>query len=134
MGHRSSIPLYWRLQKSKYNLVGTKCKTCGKLYFPPRQLCSECRRKGEIEDFSFSGKGEIISFTVIRAAPEGFEKYTPYAIALIKLEEGEVISGQIVGDVTKVEEGKKVKSVFRRMHEDGKDGVIFYGVKFQLVG
>lgn len=133
MSHISSIPLYWRLMKSKYNLIGTKCITCGAVYFPPKSLCPKCRRRGKMEDFRFSGNGEIISYTIIRTPPEGFEKYAPYAIAIIKLEEGEMISGQIVGNIDKVEIGKKVRPVFRRMYEDGDDGVIFYGVKFQIV-
>lgn len=133
MPHRSSIPLYWRLRKSKYNLVGTKCITCGSVYFPPKNLCPKCRRKGKLEDFQFSGNGKIVSYTIIRTPPEGFEKYAPYAVAIIKLDEGATISGQIVGDIERVDFGKRVKPVFRRIYEDGSDGLIFYGVKFSLV-
>ena len=96
--HRSSVPLFWRLKESKYKLIGTKCATCSELYFPPRQLCPKCRRDGKIEPFQFSGNGEIVSYTIIRTAPSGFEKLAPYVVAIVKLEEGPQISGQIVGD------------------------------------
>ena len=102
MVHKSSIPLYWRLRKSKYNLIGTKCLTCNNVFFPPRKLCPNCRRKGKIEDFQFSGKGSIETFTIIRTAPEGFEKMTPYAIAIIRLDEGTNISGYITGDINEI--------------------------------
>src|SRR3989344_2692037 len=125
-----SIPLFWRLKKSKYSLIGTKCKTCSQLFFPPKTLCPNCRRKGDLEEFQFSGKGEIISYTVIQTPPEGFEAFAPYAIGLIKLAEGATISGQIVGDNSKLEIGKQVKPVFRKMYEDGEGGVIHYGIKF----
>lgn len=133
MSHKSSIPLYWRLKKPKHRLIGTKCKTCENVFFPPRSLCPNCRRGGAVEDFQFSGNGEIISYTTIRTPPEGFEKYSPYAIAIVKLDEGAHISGQIVGDINNVKEGKRVKPVFRRMYEDGHGGIIFYGIKFAIV-
>lgn len=131
MPDKSSVSMFWRLKKSKYCLVGTKCINCKYLHFPPRELCSECRSK-KIEDYRFSGEGEIVSYTIIRIAPEGFEAYVPYAVALIKLKEGPHIEGQIVGDVNNVDMGKKVKTVFRKMFEDGSDGLIYYGLKWAL--
>lgn len=129
----ASIPLFWRLKKSKYSLIGTTCKTCKQVFFPPKTLCPDCRRKGVIEDFKFSGNGEIISYTIIHVPPDGFEHFTPYAIGLIKLFEGANLSGQIVGDPAKIDIGKKVKPVFRKMYEDGEGGVIHYGIKFEIV-
>lgn len=128
-----SVPMNWRLKRQKYNLIGTQCLTCKDHFFPPRNFCPYCRRKGKIEEFQFSGKGEVESFTIIRIAPTGFESLTPYAVGIIKLEEGASISGQIVGDINKVGMGKKVRPVFRRLSEDGKEGVISYGVKFEIV-
>lgn len=132
MPDKSSVPMFWRLKKPKYILQGTKCITCNSKFFPPRPLCPDCRSKGNIENFQFSGEGEIVSHTVIRVAPEGFESYTPYAVAIIQLKEGTTIGGQIVGDFNKIEAGKKVTPVFRKMSEDGKDGLIHYGLKWIL--
>lgn len=132
MPYKSSVPLFWRLKKSKYNLIGTRCKTCNQVFFPQRNLCPDCRRRGVLEEFQFVGNGKIVSHTIVRVPPEGFEKYTPYAIAIIELNEGARISGQIVGDVNMVESGKNVKTVFRRMHEDKSGGLIHYGLKWEL--
>jgi hypothetical protein len=129
-----SVPIGWRLKRQKYNLIGTRCATCSSLFFPPRNFCPRCRRKGRIVDFQFSGKGEIVSYTVIRTAPKGFEKYTPYTVALIKLDEGPTISGQVVSNGMEVSIGKRVSPVFRRMYEDSPDGQIHYGVKFEITG
>lgn len=133
MPHRSSVPLYWRLKKSKYNLIGSKCTNCKKVFFPPKGLCPICRRKGILEDFQFSGRGKILSYTIIRIPPEGFERYVPYAVAIIELEEGTNITGQIVGDISKVKTGKNVRAVFRKVYEDGESGLINYGFKFEIV-
>ncbi len=129
----SSVPLFWRLRKSKYRLIGTKCATCSSVFFPPKYFCPACRRKGKIEDFQFSGNGTILSYTVIRAAPQGFEKITPYAVAIIKLDEGTNISGQIVSSIDSIKIGKRVKAVFRKMYEDGDDGLIHYGLKWEII-
>jgi len=133
MTYKSSVPLFWRLKDSKYRLVGTKCGKCGAVFFPPRSVCHKCRTRETIERFNFSGNGEIVSHTIIRSAPEGFEKYVPYAIAIIRLDEGTNISGQIVGDVENIKIGARVRPVFRRMYEDGDKGLIQYGVKFEIV-
>ena len=127
MPHRSSVPMSWRLKKHRYSITGSQC-VCGKLHMPPRIVC-DCGND-KLKHFTFSGRGEIISYTTVHIGPAGFEN-TPYSIALIKLEEGPVISGIVIGDVLEI--GKKVKSVFRRLHVDGEDGLINYGFKFELI-
>jgi len=127
-----SVPMGWRLKRQRYNLIGTKCATCNERFFPPRNFCPSCRRKGKVEEFQFSGKGSIESFTIIRVAPKGFESQTPYAVGIIKLDGGASISGQIVGPLDKIEVDKGVSPVFRKVMVDGKEGVISYGIKFAL--
>ncbi len=87
----------------------------------------------EIEKFQFSGSGKILSYTVIHTAPEGFEKHVPYAMALVQLDEGPVVSSHIVGDHKNIVIGKPVRMVFRKLYEDGAAGVINYGFKFEIV-
>jgi uncharacterized OB-fold protein len=127
-----SVPLFWRLKKPKYNLTGTKCLKCSSVYFPPRNLCPKCRRGGDISEFQFSGNGKVLSYTIIRTPPEGFEHYVPYAVAIIRLDEGTDITGQIVGEIENLKIGSRVRPVFRKVYENGGDGLIHYGLKFEL--
>ena len=129
----SSIPLFWRLKKPKYQLIGSQCLTCKGKYFPPRNFCPACRRKGKIADYQFSGAGTILTHSVIRAPPEEFEGNGPYGVGIIQLAEGPAISGQIVGDLKAIATGKQVRAVFRRMYEDGAEGQIVYGLKWAIV-
>ncbi|MCX6815372.1 MAG: Zn-ribbon domain-containing OB-fold protein [Candidatus Aenigmarchaeota archaeon] len=131
MPHRGSVPMSWRLAKHRYAMVGVKCRKCGAAHFPPRMVCMDCGSQ-DMDKFQFSGNGEILSYTVIHTAPEGFEKQTPYAIALVKLEEGPVVSGHVINKES-IEIGKQVSMVFRKLYEDGKAGVINYGFKFEVV-
>lgn len=133
MPHTSSVPLYWRLNKPRYRLIGTKCGICNSVFFPPKSLCPNCRSRGKIEPFQLSGKGKVVSWTVIRVAPGGFEDQVPYAVAMIELDEGTKIAGQVVGTTDGIDIGKRVRAVFRRMYTDGAGGLIHYGLKWEIV-
>ncbi len=127
-----SIPRFWRNTQSRYNLVGTRCGKCNEAYFPPKRICPKCRRQSQLAKTKFAGTGEIVSYTVIHAAPEGFEKETPYVMAIVKLDEGPMLTTQIVDcDGLDVTIGMRVKSVFRKIREGGKEGLIYYGYKFK---
>lgn len=78
-------------------------------------------------------KGVVISWTIIRTPPVGFEDQAPYAVALVALDEVNFV-GQIVDcDIEKVHKGMKVKAVLRRVKTPGKEGIIPYGVKFKPI-
>ena len=36
---------YWREIPQRYRLEAGKCKGCGRIYFPPRLVCAECKSK-----------------------------------------------------------------------------------------
>ena len=129
-----SIPRFWRNIKGRYNLIGTKCLNCSEIYFPPRNLCPRCRRMSKIEEFKLQGRGEVVTYTVIHAAPEGFHAQTPYIMAIVKLDEGPSLTTQIVDcDINEIEIGMKVEAVFRKIQEDGNAGLIYYGYKFKPI-
>ncbi len=131
---KSSIPLSWRRIPERYRLQGSECTTCKKAFFPPRIICPTCRRKGVLQSKKFSGIGKIYSFTEINVPPEGFETQVPYVLAVIDLEEGSRILGQVVDvSLSEVRIGDKVESVFRAIQKDDPEGLIHYGFKFRLV-
>lgn len=75
-------------------------------------------------------KGKVISWTLVRIPPAGFESQAPYPVAVVKLEDGKIIIAQMVDyDRTDLKSGQKVVTVVRRtMQTDGND-VIPYGIK-----
>lgn len=124
------IPRHWRLKNERYNLVGEICPT-GHYVFPPRDICPDCHGEAK-EPYKFSGKGEVYSFTTIYEAPTGYDANTPYTVALVKLEEGPMITAQLTDmDNSEVKIGMKVEMVTRKIKEDGDTGLITYGYKFR---
>lgn len=131
---RESIPLTWRRIPERYGLRGSMCETCGRHFFPPRAICPVCRRRGKIKKLQYSGKGRIYSYTVIHSAPSGFEDQVPYTIAIIELEEGARVLGQIVDAQNgKLKIGAPVEHCFRIIQREDPEGLIHYGFKFRLV-
>jgi len=124
------VSRFWRKIPQRYNLIGTRCETCGRYFYPPRSLCPDCRRSGKIVDHKFSGEGTVTTFSVIRSASEQFEHNTPYVLAIVTLDEGPRMTAQIVCPPSEACIGMRVKSVFRRIAADGESGVIHYGTKF----
>ena len=125
------VPRFWREIRYRYQLIGTRCSTCENSFFPPRSICPNCRGAGKVEETKLSGNGEVVTFTVVRVAPEGFEKETPYVVAIVRLEEGPRITSQIVDcDLDEIQIGTKVKAVFRKVGEESPSGAIYYSYKF----
>ncbi|MCE5296592.1 MAG: Zn-ribbon domain-containing OB-fold protein [Euryarchaeota archaeon] len=124
---------FWRDNATRYNLIATKCGNCGKVTFPPRNVCPVCHRKsmGKMEKIHLSGHGEVYSFSVVYDAPLAFEMQKPYVIAIIKMAEGVMLTAQIIDcECCEVAIGMKVKATLRKIGEEGPGGVIHYGYKF----
>jgi uncharacterized protein len=127
------IARHWRLRKQRYALEGEQCDHCGKFIFPPRDVCPHCGEDAR-RVRAMSGKGEVYSFTVVHEPPTGYETQAPYAIALVKLEEGPLVTAQLTDvDTAEIKIGMPVEMVTRRLRTDGDEGVIQYGYKFRPV-
>ena len=125
------IARHWRLKQQRYALVGEVCPHCDHKIFPPRDVCPNCGQEAK-ELYTFSGKGEVYSYTTIYEAPSGYDSNAPYTVALVKLEEGPMITAQLTDlDRTPVAIGMPVEMVTRRLRDDGPQGIIVYGYKFR---
>lgn len=131
-----AVPRFWREIPQRYNLKASRCGACGAAYFPPREICPSCRRAsiGRMEPMRLSGRGRILEWTRVHKPATGYEAQVPYVLALIRTEEGPLITGQVVdSEPAAVQAGSHVHAVFRRLGADGPAGVIHYGTKWQVV-
>jgi uncharacterized OB-fold protein len=128
------IPRHWRLKQQRYALVGEVCPHCQAKLFPPRDVCPHCGGEAK-QQYTFSGQGEVFSYTVMQDAPSGYEENAPYTVAIIKLKEGPMITAQLTDLGEKpVEIGMPVEMVTRKIRSDGDErGMLVYGYKFRPV-
>ena len=82
-------------------LMGSKCKKCNAMYVPPRKLCIKCNST-DMEWVEMSGKGKVAAFSCIGVGTtfmveKGYSMKKPYCFSVIKLDEGPMISGQLIG-------------------------------------
>ena len=93
------------------NISGTKCKSCGKVYFPPRADCYNCLGK-EMEWFDVTGTGKLLTYSKLEYAPVGFENDLPYSIALLDFGEYKIF-GRLASDITddEIKVGMEMKVV-----------------------
>ena len=93
-------------------LMGSKCKKCGTLSFPPRHICAFCY-SSESEWVELAGTGRLAAFTSISVAPpdmikQGFGRDNPYVVGVVDLDEGVRAVARIVGVDAKNPETIKV--------------------------
>ena len=91
-------------------LKGTVCKDCGAKYFPPRSDCAACL-SDQMDWFTISGEGTLISFTKAMFAPAGFEKDVPYMLGVAEFQDKIKVFGRIDSTLPDdvVKPGMKVK-------------------------
>ncbi|UCG44750.1 MAG: Zn-ribbon domain-containing OB-fold protein [Candidatus Bathyarchaeota archaeon] len=88
------------LEKGK--IMATKCRRCGKLYFPPRADCPD-DLSSDVTWQELSGHCKLLTFTTVYFAPTGFQDDLPYSLALVQCEEGVKVFAPFSKDV---DEGK----------------------------
>jgi len=118
-------------QKTTIWTRGEVCPHCDHKIFPPRDVCPNCGDEAK-EQFAFSGKGEVYSYTTVYEAPAGFDANAPYTVAIVKLEEGPCHRAVDRYWRTANFNRHAREMVTRKMRNDGDErGVIVYGYKFR---
>ncbi len=72
-----------------------RCSACEHTQFYPRALCEACA--GDVEWITATGRGDVHTFTVVRANPiEPFRSLVPYVLAIVRLAEGPQMMTNII--------------------------------------
>ena len=103
-------------------IMATRCKKCGKTYYPPVADCSNCMQS-DMEWKQISHEGILATFTKIHVPPEHFAvrqslmpfssiQFEPCPIGLLEVEGGLKIMGWMPkADVKKIKVGMKMKAM-----------------------
>jgi uncharacterized OB-fold protein len=108
-------------------LLGNKCKSCGKIYFPKAQFCFDCFDKG-MEEVGLSRRGKLYSYTIGRMASTHFRP--PYAVGLIDLPEGvRVFAPLIMTEDETYTIGMEMELVIEELWRENHNEIIGYKFK-----
>ena len=125
---KKQIPLkegFWTVPSSpeeKPQLVGSKCESCGEIYFPKKEKgwCIHCY-KMSLSDVKLNREGTLVTYSVVMQQPGGgfYKGKVPYAYGLLDLPEGVRIKTLFsVDDFDKLEIGKKMELVIEKLCDD----------------
>jgi len=95
-----------------------RCYDCAEVYFPPRPFCPCCSSRN-IGVFQASGKATLDSYVISHRPHPAFNG--PYAIALVKLEEGPRMMTNIVESEQTPEQldlDMALEVVFQQMNDE----------------
>lgn len=106
---------FWEAAK-RHQLVVQRCRTCGTLRFPAREVCSRCLSR-DVEWTPVSGRGEVFSRAIMHQANHpAFAAVAPYAVVVVQLDEGVRIMSNVVDcAVGDVRIGMPVEVVFQAL-------------------
>ncbi|MBM4266028.1 MAG: Zn-ribbon domain-containing OB-fold protein [Deltaproteobacteria bacterium] len=80
-----------------HELVVQRCRSCGQLRFPAREVCPKCWST-EREWTPVSGRGEVFSFYWMHQKYHpAFADELPYAVVVVQLEEGPRMATNVLG-------------------------------------
>ena len=109
-------------------VLGNRCTACGTPYFPRAAACHNpgCGQAAPLEDCAFGGQGSIWSYSVADFPPppphKFDEPFKPYVIAVVDLDNGLRMVGQMVDPLEAVHVGARVELVIDALyHEDGRE-------------
>lgn len=122
-------PRYHREIPARYRLEAGKCSGCGRVLYPTRMVCPNCRGQ-ELEKVNLTPKAKVITSTVIHVPPDEFLNEAPYAMAVVETPEGARFMTQVVDcDPSLVLPGMDVDLEFRLIQKEGNSGILCYGHK-----
>ncbi|MBV6424021.1 MAG: hypothetical protein NAOJABEB_01831 [Steroidobacteraceae bacterium] len=116
-------------------VLGSRCTACGTPYFPKAASCHNPKCPGsKMEPCEFGGRGKVWSYSVADFPPPPPHKhdkpFKPYAIAVVDLDSGLRLVGQMVDPPSAMSVGAAVELVVDTLyHEEGK---AFTTWKFKL--
>ena len=101
-------------------LVGSKCRECGKVFFPRKRVCTRCFRDDTLEIHPLAERGEIVTYSVSHLSHIGIP--TPYAFGYVYLPEDDITLYTLFQDWEPAEEklfiGQQVARCYGVIRED----------------
>ena len=137
------VSRHWRLKKQRYAMDGiTTSRSAG---YPIHHSGLNGHANGSngtqpavvtlqverTDTNTITQQGTVYSYTTVLSAPADFAEQAPYALAMIELDDGTLLTAQLTDLSGPPEIGMRVEMVTRKLRTDGHAGMIVYGYKFR---
>lgn len=86
---------WWDATRER-RLTVQECGACGHRQLYPRAICTRCH-DDDLRLLDAAGTGRVESCTVVHRSPDPARFAPPYAVALVRLDEGPVLTTNLVG-------------------------------------
>jgi len=110
-------------------LIGSRCLSCGEIFFPTQMACSFCSST-DMEETLFSRRGTLDLYTCSHYPTPGYTGPSPICIGFIRLPEGtKVIAPLTETDIEKLRIGMEMEMIIRTIATD-QQGIDLLGFAF----
>lgn len=111
----TSVPMLWRETAQNLQLTAKRCNQCGRVIYPVRRVCPQCRAKDDAAPYPLQRRGAVASFTVDHVFPSPIP---PTTMVVVDLDGG----GRILTPLTDCASGEAriglpVELTLRKFHE-----------------
>ncbi|MBM4336216.1 MAG: Zn-ribbon domain-containing OB-fold protein [Deltaproteobacteria bacterium] len=116
--------------QGKPYLEGQRCKGCKAVFLGARDVCASCGARNQFEQIKLADKGELYVYSITYRSFPGIE--TPYISAVVDLEGGGTVKGNLIGidaDPKKIRMGMSVEVVYKiapRKDREGNEYLTYY--------
>ena len=118
------------------SLEGQQCGQCGAIFLGERSVCSKCGTRDQLKPLRLANEGSLYSFSIVHRSFPGIE--TPYISAIVDLEGGGTVKGNLIGidpDPEKISFGMPVQVVYKdALGRKDKEGNSYLSYFFQPRG
>ena len=122
----ASLDGWFTMPPAEPRLIGSRCKSCGNIFFPKTSTCRNpyCKKTKPLEDILFGERGKLFTFTInYYQSPPPYhapDPFLPYASGIIDLPEGVMVQAMIGTGLTEkdLKVGMDMKLVVDKLYED----------------
>lgn len=125
----------WRERLGRYRLAGSKCRSCGQIWFPKRHgVCGKCNSQ-DLADYECPHEGVVAEYTVWDTPYTSLNGTQLFGagnrvVAMIRLDDGLHVWSDLEDcDPKKVKVGMRVRMVVRKWMRES-NGNWLYGYRF----
>ena len=126
------VPFLKIPEKGDPYLEGFKCGSCGAIYLGERSVCASCAGREGLEAVRLSDRGELYVFSIVHRSFPGIQ--TPYISAVVDLEGGGTVKGNLINIVPepeKIQMGMAVEVIYQIAPTKDREGNEYLAYYFQ---